>query len=89
MSILSFVISAPSDRATFLDLFSSLQGCGDAGPEGGEEGQGLDGWPAPGGHLEYTTGGGEQPGEQPPAQPPMCVHHSLPINVCWGTIPWH
>ena len=74
----------PPDRAAFLDLSSSLQGYGDAGPEGGEESQGLVGQPAPGGHLEYAAGGGEQP----PAQPPACVHHPLPIYVCWGTIPW-
>ena len=51
----------------FFDLMLSSQGHGDAGPEGGEEGQGFGGRPAPSGHLEYTTGGG---GEQPPAQPP-------------------
>nr|XP_040244066.1 uncharacterized protein LOC120963491 [Aegilops tauschii subsp. strangulata] len=32
------------------------KGCGDAGPEG-EEGQGLDGRPAPSGHFEYAAGG--------------------------------
>ena len=38
VSILPFVISVLSDRAAFLDLFSSLQGEGHTGSEGGEEG---------------------------------------------------
>ena len=51
-----------------LDSFSSLQGRGDAGPEG-EEGQDLGGQPAPGWYFKGATGGLEQPGQQPPAQP--------------------
>nr|XP_040258258.1 translation initiation factor IF-2-like [Aegilops tauschii subsp. strangulata] len=46
-------------------------GHGDAGAEGGEEGQGLDGRQAPGGYFEYAAGGREQPGEQPSTQPPL------------------
>ena len=46
--MLPLVISVSSDCAGYLDLFSSLQGYGDAGPEG-KEGQGFDGGQPPAG----------------------------------------
>ena len=67
MSIWLFpVISVSSIYVTCLDLSSSFQGRGDAGPES-EEGQGLGGWPAPSWYFGGATGGVEHPGQQPPA----------------------
>ena len=67
MSIWLFpVISVSSICVACLDLFSSLQGRGDAGPKG-EEGQDLGGRPAPGWYFKGATGGVEQPGQEPPA----------------------
>ena len=49
----------------------SSEGHGGAGPEGGEEGQGLDGQQAPGGYFACAGVGGEQLGQQPPTQPSL------------------
>ena len=88
MSILSLsVISVSSDHATYLYSSSSLQGCGDTGPEG-EEGQGFGEQPAPAGTsgtpLVVLSSPDSSPRHSP--QRKLITH---PSSMCvGGSIPW-